>query len=45
MCRYDVIHKTGSTQLIITQPEEDRVTAKVTSAKNFVMIGRVVRKI
>jgi len=26
MCKYDVIHKTGSTQYIATPPEEDRAT-------------------
>jgi len=26
MCKYDVVLKTGNTQLIATPPEEDRVT-------------------
>jgi len=35
MCRYDVIHKTGSTQHITTPPDEDRATAIGSMHKNF----------
>ena len=35
MCKNDVIHKTGSTQLIATPPEEDRVTKMGNLHKNW----------
>ena len=35
MSKYDVIHKTGSTQRIIMPPEEDRATAIGNKHKNF----------
>ena len=42
MSKYDVIHKTGSTQRITTPPEEDRATAVGTCTKNLVKTGRVL---
>ena len=33
MCKYDVIHKTGSTQYIATLQQEDRATAIGNSAQ------------
>jgi len=45
MSKYDVIHKTGSTQRITTPPEEDRATAIGNMHKKLVKIGREVPKI
>ena len=35
MCKYDVIHKTGSTQCIATPPEEDRAKTIGNTHKKF----------
>ena len=39
MCKYDVIHKAGSTQRIATPPDEDRATVIGNMHKNLVKIG------
>jgi len=47
MCKYDVIHKTGSRERIATPPEEDRATVTVTGNEheNVVKIGHEVPEI
>ena len=45
LCKYDVIHKTGSTQHITTSSEEDRAMAIGNQHKKLVKLGRVVPEI
>jgi len=45
MSKYDVIHKTASTQHITTSPEEDLATGIGNIARHLVKIGRVVPKL
>jgi len=45
MGKHGVIHKTGSTQHIALSSEQDRATARVTCAENFVKFEHVVFEI
>ena len=45
MSKFDVIHKTGSTQRITTPPEQDRAAAAGNMREKLLKIGRVVREI